>query len=662
LSQGDFVAVARLEAIFATSPLVHQIFVYGSGEQSYLLAVVVADTTVLDGTSAGAPDEAGLRAAVLASLRECAEREGLRSWETPRDVLIEGEPFSTANGLLSGIGKLRRPALTARYGPRLEELYADGATRRAELAGRLRDERDRRPVLEIVLEAARLAAGSEGAPAEATWSFADLGGDSLSAHTFSMLLTSVFDVEVPIRLIIGPTATLADVAGHLAATRAEPSRRPSFESVHSPGADRVSAKDLQLEAFFDDALLAAAADLAPARTDIGTVLVTGATGYLGRFVLLDLLERAAATGGRVVCVARGTDAADARRRVLDSFGDPAAELGQRVAELATGLDVLAGDVASSRLGLADAQWQRVCDDVDLVVHSAALVNHVLPYPQLFDSNVLGTAEIVRLALTGRRKRVAYVSSVAAAMRADGTIVDEHADVRIDTGERVLNEDYANGYATTKWAGEVLLREAHDRFGVPVTVFRPDMILAHTRWAGQLNVADRFTRLLLSVVATGLAPGSFYRGSPDGARARAHYSGLPVDFTAAAIVALAVESATGYRVYNTLNANDDGLSLDDFVDWLIDAGVEITRIEDFGQWRDRFETVLRSLSPNRRAASVLPLMHAYAEPADPRVGRALPNECFAAGVRRLGVATGTVPSISPALIGKYVRDLASLDLV
>ena len=140
LSQGDFVAVARLEAVFATSPVVRQIFVYGSGEQSYLLAVVVADTAVL-----GSQDEAEVRAAVLASLRECAEREGLRSWETPRDVLIEPEPFSTANGLLSAIGKLRRPALTARYGPRLEQLYAAGAVRRAELADRLRDERDRRP-------------------------------------------------------------------------------------------------------------------------------------------------------------------------------------------------------------------------------------------------------------------------------------------------------------------------------------------------------------------------------------------------------------------------------------------------------------------------------------------------------------------------------------
>ncbi|WP_280446228.1 hypothetical protein, partial [Nocardia brasiliensis] len=41
-------------------------------------------------------------------------------------------------------------------------------------------------------------------------------------------------------------------------------------------------------------------------------------------------------------------------------------------------------------------------------------------------------------------------------------------------------------------------------GSPVAVFRSDMILAHSRFAGQLNVSDMFTRLVLSVLATGVA--------------------------------------------------------------------------------------------------------------------------------------------------------------
>ena len=45
-------------------------------------------------------------------------------------------------------------------------------------------------------------------------------------------------------------------------------------------------------------------------------------------------------------------------------------------------------------------------------------------------------------------------------------------------------------------------------GLPVSVFRCDMIMADTTYAGQLNVPDMFTRMMLSLVATGIAPYSF----------------------------------------------------------------------------------------------------------------------------------------------------------
>ena len=106
---------------------------------------------------------------------------------------------------------------------------------------------------------------------------------------------------------------------------------------------------------------------------------------------------------------------------------------------------------------------------------------------------------------------------------------EDADVRVISPTRAINDSYANGYDNSKWAGEVLLREANDLCGLPVAVFRCDMILADTRYAGQLNVPDIFTRMMLSLVATGIAPGSFYELDANGNRQRAHYDGLPVGF-------------------------------------------------------------------------------------------------------------------------------------
>ena len=171
----------------------------------------------------------------------------------------------------------------------------------------------------------------------------------------------------------------------------------------------------------------------------------------------------------------------------------------------------------------------------------------------------------------------------------------------------IDGSYANGYGNSKWAGEVLLREANDLCGLPVAVFRCDMILADTTYAGQLNVSDMFTRMVLSVVATGIAPGSFYQLDADGNRQRAHFDGLPVEFVAEAIATLGAQVVDGFETYHVMNPHDDGIGLDEYVDWLIEAGYPIQRIDDFGEWLQRFETALRALPDRQRQHSVLQML-------------------------------------------------------
>ena len=93
----------------------------------------------------------------------------------------------------------------------------------------------------------------------------------------------------------------------------------------------------------------------------------------------------------------------------------------------------------------------------------------------------------------------------------------------------------------------------------------------------------------------------------GRRQRAHYDGLPVDFIADAISTLGARVTDGFETYHVMNPHDDGISLDTYVDWLIDAGRPITRIADYGAWLTRFETALRALPDRQRHASVLPLL-------------------------------------------------------
>ncbi|MBB5153650.1 carboxylic acid reductase [Saccharopolyspora phatthalungensis] len=662
LSQGEFVAVAGLEATFATSPLIRQIFVYGSSERAYLLAVIVPT----DGALRQAGNVAALKPLLSQSLQRIAKDAGLQSYEVPRDFLIETEPFTVQNGLLSDVRKLLRPRLKERYAAQLERLYVELAQDQADQLHALRQHGAQRPVYETVCTAAQALLGCASVDLEPDARFSDLGGDSLSALSFSTLLREIFDIEVSVGVITSPATTLRTIANQVESQRDGAATRPTFASVHDPNSREVRAGQLTLDRFLDAETIAAAANLPrPDGHAPATVLLTGANGFLGRFMCLDWLERLAEHDGSLICIVRGADATAARRRLDAAFdtGDP--DLTRHYRHLAAAhLEVLAGDVSQDRLGLDRATWNRLADEVDLIMHPAALVNHVLPYDQLFGPNVVGTAELIRLAITGRIKPFTYLSTVGIAGQLDSTVLDETGDVRELNPVRTLGDGYASGYSTSKWAGEVVLREAHDACGLPVSTFRSDLIMAHSRYAGQLNVPDMFTRLLLSLVATGVAPASFYRGDHGvRGRSRAHYDGLPVEFTAEAINTLGAGNIDGYQTFNVMNPHDDGISLDTFIDWLIDTGHDIHRIDDYDEWLTRFSTAIRGLPERQRQYSMLPLLHAIQHPGQPVAGSMIPADRFRAAVREAKIGDDRdIPHLSFELIRKYVADLKHVGLL
>ncbi|WP_327064262.1 thioester reductase domain-containing protein [Kitasatospora sp. NBC_01302] len=654
-------ATSPLEALFTGSPLVRQVFVYGNSARGYLLAVIVPTQEALDRTG---EDTGRLRSMLRESLHQLATEASLNAYELPQAFLIEPEPFSQQNGLLSGVRKLLRPALTQRYGERLEALYTELTERENDELQALRRTGTDRPVRETVLRSARAVLGLRQDEVSPATRFLDLGGDSLSALTFSQLLEEVFHVDVPVDVVLNPVNTLQQVADHIERPLTSGHRRPSADTVHGPGATHLLADHLTLRAFLDPQATASGGNLVGGGPDgrlpeVRTVLLTGANGFLGRFLCLAWLERVAQRGGTVVCVVRGSTDELARARLDAAFdtGDP--ELLKHYRALAAEhLEVVAGDIGEADLGLDPKTWQRLADTVDLIVHPAALVNHVLPYDQLFGPNVLGTAELIRLAVTSRTKQFTYLSTITAV---SGAAADEAADIRTACAARDLTGDYADGYAASKWAGEVLLREAHDTFGLPVAVFRSNLILAHPRYRGQLNIPDVVTRLLLSLLATGIAPGSFYaRGTGDGT---GHFDALPVHFTARAIASLGEDAREGYWTFNVVNPHEDGISLDTFVDWLAAAGHPLTRIDDHEEWFDRFETALRALPDRQRQHSLLPLLHAFAKPQQPLPGSALPADRFRAAVRAAALdEENDIPHLSPDLITKYVADLRAQHLL
>ncbi|OBH50145.1 carboxylic acid reductase [Mycobacterium mantenii] len=661
LAQGEFVTLAKLEAVFGNSPLIRQIYVYGNSAQPYLLAVVVPTEEALADN-----DLDSLKPKIADSLQKVAKETDLQSYEVPRDFIIETTPFTLENGLLTGIRKLAWPKLKQHYGERLEQIYADLAAGQANELAELRRSGAEAPVLQTVSRAAAAMLGAAAGDLSPDAHFTDLGGDSLSALTFGNLLREIFDVDVPVGVIVSPANDLAAIADYIEAER-QGSKRPTFAAVHGRGATTVRAGDLTLDKFLDEAILAAAPSLPKPATEVRTVLLTGATGFLGRYLALDWLERMDMVDGKVIALVRAKSDAEARARLDKTFdsGDPKLLAHyQKVA--ADHLEVIAGDKGEANLGLDQQTWQRLADTVDVIVDPAALVNHVLPYSELFGPNALGTAELIRIALTSKQKPYTYVSTIGVGDQIQpGTFV-ENADIRQISATREINDNYANGYGNSKWAGEVLLREAHDLCGLPVSVFRCDMILADTTYAGQLNLPDMFTRLMLSLVATGIAPGSFYELDADGNRQRAHYDGLPVEFIAAAISTLGTQitdSDNGFQTYHVMNPYDDGIGLDEYIDWLVEAGYSIERIADYSEWLRRFEMSLRALPDRQRQYSLLPLLHNYQKPEKPINGSMAPTDVFRAAVQEAKIGPDKdIPHVSAPVIVKYITNLQLLGLL
>lgn len=663
LSQGEFVAIATVEACFASSPLIEQIYIYGNSARSFLLAVVVPTDDASGRYSADV-----LKAMIIESLHTVARSNELQPYEIPREVIVENVPFTAANGLLTGIGKLARPALREKYGDRLERLYSDLADRQVSELNRLKLSAADKPILETITHAATALVGAAGADVKADARFLDLGGDSLSAVAFSTFLSDAFQVDVPVSAIVSPANDLQALAEFIGRQQASASSdRVTFASIHGADCTEVHAGDLLLDRFVDTETLTKAHSLSQPVGEPTTVLLTGATGFLGRYLALYWLERLSASGGRLICLVRAKDDVSARARLDDVFDSGDTMLLERYRELAEGrLQVLASELSDMQLGLHADTWHRLAESVDLIVHPAAMVNHVLPYRELFAPNVVGTAELVRFALSSKLKRFAYVSTIGVG---DGVVTEsglpsltEDADIREVSATRKIADNYANGYSSSKWAGEVLLRNAFDTYGLPVTVFRCDMIMAEPRYTGQLNLPDMFTRMILSLVLTGLAPYSFYELGPDATRQRAHYDGLNVDFIAESIGYLST-SADGYRTYHVSNPHDDGIGLDQFVDWLDDAGYPITRIQDYDDWLLRFETALRALSEDQRQASLLPLLHGWRSPQPPSLAGVVAADRFEAAVREAGIGVnGDIPHLQSQTIVKYVNDLELLGLI
>jgi len=223
-----------------------------------------------------------------------------------------------------------------------------------------------------------------------------------------------------------------------------------------------------------------------------TVLLTGATGFLGMELLARLIER---DDTDVVCLVRAPSAAGARER-LDAV---LARLYERPPAGAARVSAVRGDVAAEDLGLAGADRAAILDRVSAVVHCAASISFDLPLEEARQVNTGGARRVLalsrELAARGRLRRHLHVSTAYVAGRHRGRFMETDLD---------LGQGFRNTYEQSKFEGEQAIAAAAD--GLPVVIARPSIIVGDSRsgWTSAFNVIywpmRAFARGLMDEVA------------------------------------------------------------------------------------------------------------------------------------------------------------------
>ena len=219
----------------------------------------------------------------------------------------------------------------------------------------------------------------------------------------------------------------------------------------------------------------------------GGILLTGGTGFFGPFLLRSLLEQC---DDEIHVVVRAKDSDHAKKRLREGMASLGGPMDSSLSE-AWRLRVIpvCGDLSRPNLGLSDSDWAFLSENIHTVYHNGALVNYLLDYATMRPVNVLGTRDLVRLAMSRRPKIVNHISTTFVFGWSSRDTLFES-----DNNQDLVLLDF--GYSQSKWVSEQIVLNAM-RQGLSARVFRPALIAPSVSGGGyNFDIAIRLLAFML----------------------------------------------------------------------------------------------------------------------------------------------------------------------
>ena len=356
------------------------------------------------------------------------------------------------------------------------------------------------------------------------------------------------------------------------------------------------------------------------------VFLTGATGFLGAYLVQELMTRTHATIHYLSRQATPQDATDHLVQQLQGYQVWRDEFLPRL------VPVL-GDLARPRLGLAESDFVELADRVQVLYHNGSWVNNLYDYARLKPTNVNGAHELIRLAALRRTKPLHFISSMAvffSAAHPPATPIHED-DIPL------YSHTLRRGYTLSKWVADHLMLAAQAR-GLPVTIYRPVRVGGHSRTgvskAGQDGSFDLLNTLIKGSIELGLFPDL-----------NVEIPLVPVDYVSGAVVHLASQRESWGKAFHLVNQRP--MRWANLYDLLRSSGYTLERMP-YAAWLRMIKHKAATL-PSRSSFAVLYLM--LTTPNNLHVQR----PPFLTDHIQLGLADSGIvcPPLDHALMGLYL---------